>query len=327
MISESSSGMIIKNSNHFLSKKLKNSSILFNSLPSSTTSSAPLFSSTKLSNSLNKSSLLLYSSHSSSSEENPFLYSSPSSTLSSTLLASKFPPIPSFNSTYFTNSSSIFNLPSRNSSFFPTFSSKSLTSQSFPISTTTNLPSLKNFFHLFFYTEKFLTNFTTILIKDPDLNRIITKIISYSLWIYILLSFFGTIGIDTKPLISLISIIIFTLGLAGKDLLTNSLTGFFILFSKPFKRGDIISINNYKGKVISIDIRFVRLIEMNDDEIEEEREKDKDLSFISTSSTSNKIIKNTEKEILLPLSTVYNNPIIILKRIKKLKDIEKKNDY
>lgn len=89
-------------------------------------------------------------------------------------------------------------------------------------------------------------------------------------------------GIDTKPIVSLVGVLGITFGLAVKDLITNAFAGFYILFTRPFSRGDIITINDMKGKVISIDFRFVRLQALNG-----------------------------KGEILIPSSKVYGATIII----------------
>jgi small conductance mechanosensitive channel len=93
-------------------------------------------------------------------------------------------------------------------------------------------------------------------------------------------------GYDTKPLLSLLSVSGLTIGFAAKDILTNTFKGLFILFTKPFQRHWTISVNGFRGKVISIDSRFVKL-----------------QSLLSPFS-----------EILIPLSMIYDTAIIIEKK-------------
>lgn len=99
---------------------------------------------------------------------------------------------------------------------------------------------------------------------------------------YNLITFVGTVGIDTKPLISLVSILSLTIGFAAKDILTNTFAGIFILFTRPFKRGWVISVCGYRGRVLSTDIRYLRLESLKD-----------------------------RSEILVPLNLVYQNAIIV----------------
>ena len=75
-----------------------------------------------------------------------------------------------------------------------------------------------------------------------------------------------------------------TIGFAAKDLITNTFAGIFVLFSRPFHRGSVITVNGFKGKVLSMDLRYVKLY--------------------------NEINKS---EILVPLSVVYGNVITVEK--------------
>ena len=140
----------------------------------------------------------------------------------------------------------------------------------------------KKSFINFRFMESFYKNLLTVFVTDPDTLRIIAKACSWITWAFIILSAFGTFGFDTKPLLSLLSVSGLTVGFAAKDILTNMFKGFFILLTKPFKRGWIISVNGFRGKVISIDSRFVKLE-----------------SFVDKS------------EILVPLSMIYDTAIVV----------------
>jgi len=131
-------------------------------------------------------------------------------------------------------------------------------------------------------TEPFFKGVTSAVIDDPDVAIVTAKILSYSFWFFIILVALGTIGVDTKPLLSLFSVAGITLGFSAKDFIANTFAGVFVLLTRPFERGDLISVGSLKGKVLSIDIRYMRL------------ESFQDLS-----------------EILVPLSMVYNQVITI----------------
>ena len=134
------------------------------------------------------------------------------------------------------------------------------------------------------FLERFFRGFLSIFINDIDILKVTSKICATVFWAYLLLSALGTLGFDTKPLLSLLSISGLTLGFAMKDILTNLFAGIFIIFVRPFKRGQIITVNNVRGKVVSIDIRYCRLLSLKD-----------------------------RSEILIPLSMVYGNSITIEK--------------
>jgi small-conductance mechanosensitive channel len=138
----------------------------------------------------------------------------------------------------------------------------------------------------FRFVEGFFKNILNIFVTDPDTLRIIAKACSWITWTFVLLSAFGTFGFDTKPLLSLLSVVGLTIGFAAKDILTNIFKGFYVLLTKPFKRGWIISVNGFRGKVISIDSRFVKLSSLID-----------------------------KSEILVPLSMIYDTAIVVERKM------------
>lgn len=134
------------------------------------------------------------------------------------------------------------------------------------------------------FMERFFRRFLSLFFADPDILRITSKIFATVFWCYLGLSALGTLGFDTKPLLSLLSISGLTLGFASKDILTNTFAGIFIIFTRPFKRGQIITVNNLRGRVMSIDVRYCKLQNLKD-----------------------------RSEILVPLSLIYGNAIIVEK--------------
>ena len=115
-------------------------------------------------------------------------------------------------------------------------------------------------YQLFTHSTIFFEKLVTSFVSDPDLTKFIAKVCSYGFWTFLGLILLGTIGIDTKPLLSLVSVVGITIGFAAKDLLTNSFAGLFILLTRPFQRGDVITVSGMKGKVLSVDLRYVKLL-------------------------------------------------------------------
>jgi hypothetical protein len=132
--------------------------------------------------------------------------------------------------------------------------------------------------------ESLLHPFMSFLFTDPDIIKLSSKLCASTLWLFIILSALGTFGVDTKPFLSLLSISGLTLGFSAKEILANTFVGLFIVLTKPFKRGAIISVGGYRGIVQSIDVRYVKLRSMNE-----------------------------SSEILVPLSIVYSTPIVVEK--------------
>ena len=111
----------------------------------------------------------------------------------------------------------------------------------------------------FHFIENFFYSLFSKFVNDLDLLRICAKVASWFFWTYTVLSILGTVGVDTKPLLSLLGISGITLGFSMKDILSDINAGLYVLFTRPFSRGSIISVNGFKGEVTSIDVRHVRL--------------------------------------------------------------------
>jgi small-conductance mechanosensitive channel len=133
-------------------------------------------------------------------------------------------------------------------------------------------------------TQKYFETITKEFVVDRDLVAFSAKALSYGFWTFLTLMLLGTAGIDIKPLLSLISVLGLTLGFAVKDVIAHTFSGLFILFSRPFQRGDVITINGFKGKVMAIDLKYVKLISLDG-----------------------------KKEMMIPVSVIYGNPITIEK--------------
>lgn len=137
----------------------------------------------------------------------------------------------------------------------------------------------------FRFVEQFYNRLLKPFIQDPDTAAMTAKICSWVSFAYIILTVLGTFGFDTAPLLSLLSVSGLTIGFAAKDLLSNFFKGFFILFTKPFKRGWTISLNGFTGRVLSIDIRYIKLESSID-----------------------------KSEMLIPIQMAYGSPIVVSKK-------------
>ena len=132
------------------------------------------------------------------------------------------------------------------------------------------------------FVATFLFKILSTFNRDLDLVATFSKAIAFAFWLFVGLSALGTLGVDTKPLLSFLGIGGITLGLSLKDILSDVYAGLFVLFTRPFARGAVISVAGTTGKVISMSARYVRLYNAADSTI-----------------------------VLLPMSAVYKNTIKI----------------
>ncbi len=69
----------------------------------------------------------------------------------------------------------------------------------------------------------------------------------------------GTVGIDVSALVAGLGLTGLALGIALKDVVSNSIAGIMILIYRPFARNDRISVTNLEGTVVQIDLRYTTL--------------------------------------------------------------------
>ena len=95
-----------------------------------------------------------------------------------------------------------------------------------------------------------------------------------------LLTALGTAGVNVNALVAGLGLSGFALGFALRDVLSNVLAGFLILFYRPFSMGDSISVTGLEGRVIAVDLRYTSL-------------------------------DAGENLILIPNSNLFTNPIVV----------------
>jgi small conductance mechanosensitive channel len=71
------------------------------------------------------------------------------------------------------------------------------------------------------------------------------------------------IGIDVAAALTGLGVVGLTIGFAARDSLSNIMAGFLILWDKPFRSGDWVTLGDKYGKVEEITMRTTRLVTWN----------------------------------------------------------------
>lgn len=95
--------------------------------------------------------------------------------------------------------------------------------------------------------------------RKNTLVSLINNIIKYFFMIIALLMILSIYGIDTSSIIASLGVVSLVAGLACQDTLKDFLSGFFIIFENQYAIGDTISINGFKGEVISLGLKTTKL--------------------------------------------------------------------
>jgi small-conductance mechanosensitive channel len=112
--------------------------------------------------------------------------------------------------------------------------------------------------------DNFLTVALGAIVNDQDMKHTLKYGIYIVIGVCATISVLGTLGFDTRPVLALFSVLSLTLGLSFKRLLSDTFTALYFLFSRPFKRGDIILLGSepskmFGGKVESITMQHLTI--------------------------------------------------------------------
>lgn len=88
------------------------------------------------------------------------------------------------------------------------------------------------------------------------LIKTVTKVVLYGLLGLMLAS---SLGIDVTGIVALASVLTLAVSLSVQNALTNLISGFTLLYTKPFASGDLVEIAGQSGTVTEIGLTYTRL--------------------------------------------------------------------
>ncbi len=93
--------------------------------------------------------------------------------------------------------------------------------------------------------------------KDPLVSDFLVNVVSLVLTIFLLIISLSILGFGeiTDKILAGAGITTFIIGFALKDIGENFLSGIVMAFKRPFRIGDLIEINGFKGKVTNMSLR------------------------------------------------------------------------
>ena len=95
---------------------------------------------------------------------------------------------------------------------------------------------------------------------DPPLRLLIVRVAKITVLLFALVVALDKFGFQIAPLVAGIGVAGVGVGLALQGVLTNVMAGLTIIFTKPFRVGEYIEIQNVRGDVAAIDLSSTTLV-------------------------------------------------------------------
>ena len=95
--------------------------------------------------------------------------------------------------------------------------------------------------------------------KGETVCRLLHNLLKYMSVLLILYYCLALFGIDTKTLLASAGLLTLVIGLGAQRLVSDILAGLFIIFEGEFQVGDIVTIGDFRGKVVEIGVRTTKI--------------------------------------------------------------------
>lgn len=97
--------------------------------------------------------------------------------------------------------------------------------------------------------------------RGKTIDKMIDSFIKYASAIVIVLLVLATWGVDTTALLASAGILGLVIGLGAQSLISDIISGIFIVFEGSYQVGDIVVIDGYRGEVTEIGMRTTKIID------------------------------------------------------------------
>lgn len=101
--------------------------------------------------------------------------------------------------------------------------------------------------------------------KRDTIENLIVNVIKYLIVVIVALKILNVFGINTDTILASLGIAGVVIGLALQDLIKDLVAGVAIVFDDEYNVGDIITINDFKGEVVSFGLKSTKIKKVNGD--------------------------------------------------------------
>jgi small conductance mechanosensitive channel len=94
---------------------------------------------------------------------------------------------------------------------------------------------------------------------NAEAATVITQVTRWTLFILVSITALEQVRFDLRAFVAGLGIVGFTIGFALKDISENFVAGLILLLQKPFELGDVIEIDDYRGRITDVSLRATEM--------------------------------------------------------------------
>lgn len=94
---------------------------------------------------------------------------------------------------------------------------------------------------------------------DPNFRLLIGRLVYLAILAIGIVTIMDTFGVPLSTLVTVLGVVGIGISLALQDILKNFFAGTYLLFERPFRLGDVISVKEHRGTVETIGVRTTTL--------------------------------------------------------------------
>jgi small conductance mechanosensitive channel len=98
---------------------------------------------------------------------------------------------------------------------------------------------------------------------NPEAAQVITEVTRWSLVILVSITALEQVRFDLRAFVAGLGIAGFTIGFALKDISENFVAGLILLLQRPFDLGDVIQIDDFRGRVTDVSLRATEMMTLD----------------------------------------------------------------
>lgn len=95
--------------------------------------------------------------------------------------------------------------------------------------------------------------------RVDTLRLLVNNVTTYTIYFLAILVVLEQVGVDLRPILVSAGVLGLAVGFGAQSLVRDVITGFFIIFEDQFAVGDVVTINNFTGTVLSIGLRITKI--------------------------------------------------------------------